>query len=142
MGPPSSIQGIAMNAQAQHTLASLFSDIQNSDPRMDQFGQNAHEFTFLNFAYPCFSDGYELTLSHVATVVETFLECVAENISHDCFNEAGECSEDVQEFIELLEVFNATWKAADFSSKTEFIEAQHAVIAANAKREAEMAGAA
>lgn len=128
---------------AQHTLASLFSDIQNSDPRMEEFGQNAHEFTFLNFAYPCFSDGsYELTLSHVATVVETFLECVAENVSHDCFNEVGECSEDVQDFIELLEVFRAAWEAADFGSKTEFIEAQHAVIAAIAKHEAEMAGAA
>lgn len=125
---------------AQHTLASLFSDIQNSDPRMDEFGQNAHEFTFLNFAYRCFSDGsYELTLSHVATVVETFLECVAENVSHDCFNEVGECSEDVQDFIELLEVFKAAWEAADFHAKTDFIEVQHAVIA---KQAAEMAGAA
>lgn len=115
---------------AQHSLASLFADIENSDPRIDEFGQNAHEFTFLNFACPNFRDGsYELTLSNVATWVEVFIECVDENVHLDCFNEGGECSEDVQGFVELLEVFKAAWQAANFQDKNEFIEEQHAVIA-------------
>ena len=129
------------NAHAQHTLASLFAEIENSDPRIDELGQNPHEFKFLNFAFNDFRDDpAKLTLSNVASWVEFFIECVGENVQRYCQEiesvreKRGQywtlgSKQDDEDFFELLEIFSEKWHSADFQTKTEFVQAQHAVIA-------------
>lgn len=125
-------------SHAQHTLASVFVDIQNKDPRIDELRQNAPEFWFTSFAYLDFRDTEdEMTLSSVANYIELYVGFARENVGLYCESieeireKRGEnwtrgSKQDDEDFFELLDVFEEKWKSADFKTKVEFVEAQFA----------------
>lgn len=99
-------------------LISLLHEIEYKDPRMNEFGDNAHEFKFINFAIPSFEDAesFPLTIENVSSIVEAWLECLEENIAIDANRD------DVYDFLETIQEFRDALSSADDREKSELVE--------------------
>lgn len=99
-------------------LISLLHEIECTDPRMNEFGDNAHEFTFINFAIPSFEDAelLPLTIENVSSIVNAWIDCLEENITIDSNRDGA------VDFLETIQEFRDALSSADDREKSELIE--------------------
>lgn len=99
-------------------LLSLVREIECTDPRMTEFGDNAHEFKFVNFAYVSFEEdqSFLLNLKNVSEMVGVWLDALEENMEFEGHRD------DTEEFLETIQEFRNALSAATLPEKTELTE--------------------